>query len=80
MAVTDLDQTNLEYFNPANRFDAEGMTQLIETIEARRKLRNDIEQSSMVAIRARNLAAEKETLKLEQESESSRLRTWTLTR
>jgi uncharacterized membrane protein YqiK len=73
VAITDLDQTNLEYFNPANRFDAEGMTQLIETIETRRKLRNDIEQSSMVAIRSRNLEAEKETLKLEQESESSRL-------
>ena len=73
VAITNLDQTNLEYFNPANRFDAEGMTQLIETIEVRRKLRNDIEQSSMVAIRARNLEAEKETLKLEQESENSRL-------
>lgn len=73
VAVTDLDQTDLEYFNPANRFDAEGMTQLIETIESRRRLRNDIEQSAMVAIRMRNLEAEKETLKLEQESESSRL-------
>lgn len=73
VAITDLDQTNLEFFNPSNRFDAEGLTQLIETIEARRRLRNDIEQSSMVAIRTRNLEAEKETLKLEQESESSRL-------
>ncbi|MGO1120316.1 flotillin domain-containing protein [Rhodovibrionaceae bacterium A322] len=73
VAITDLDQTDLEYFNPANRFDAEGLTQLIETIENRRKLRNDIEQASVVAIRARNLEAEKETLKLEQESESSRL-------
>ena len=73
VAITDLDQTNLEFFNPANRFDAEGMTQLIETIEARRKLRNDIEQASVVAIRSRNLEAEKETLKLEQESENSRL-------
>ncbi len=73
VAITDLDQTNLEYFDPANRFDAEGMTQLIEDIETRRKLRNDVEQSSMVAIRTRNLEAEKETLKLEQESEHSRL-------
>ncbi len=73
VAITDLDQTSLEYFDPANRFDAEGMTQLIEEIETRRKLRNDVEQASMVAIRSRNLEAEKETLKLEQESESSRL-------
>ena len=73
VAITNLDQTLLEFFNPANRFDAEGMTQLIETIEARRKLRNDIEQSAMVSIRARNLEAEKETLKIEQEGENSRL-------
>jgi len=73
VAITDLDQANLEFFNPANRFDAEGLTQLIESIESRRKLRNDIEQSAMIAIRTRNLEAEKETLKLEQESESSRL-------
>ncbi len=73
LAITDLDQTNLEFFNPSNRFDAEGLTQLIKTIEGRRELRNDIEQSAMVAIRSRNLEAEKETLKLEQESESSRL-------
>lgn len=72
-AITDLDQTKLEFFDPSNRFDAEGLTQLIETIEGRRRLRNDIEQSAMVAIRTRNLEAEKETLKLEQESESSRL-------
>ena len=31
-------------FNPSNRFDAEGLTKLIGEIEARRKLRNDIEQ------------------------------------
>ena len=44
VAITDLDQTDLEYFNPSNRFDAEGLTRLMEDIEARRKLRNDIEQ------------------------------------
>lgn len=73
VAITDLDQTSLEFFDPSNRFDAEGLTQLIEAIETRRKLRNDIEQSSMVAIRARNLEAERETLKLEQDSEDARL-------
>ena len=73
VAITDLDQTDLEYFNPANRFDAEGLTQLIDAIESRRKLRNDIEQSSMLQIRTRNLEVEQETLKLEQESERSRL-------
>ncbi len=37
VAITDIDQTDLEYFNPSNRFDAEGLTRLIEDIEARRK-------------------------------------------
>src|SRR3546814_18037838 len=74
VAITDLDQTDLEFFNPANRFDAEGLTQLIDAIETRRKARNDLEQSAMVAIRSRNLEAEKETLNLERESESERLR------
>ena len=73
VAITDLDQTNLEFFNPSNRFDAEGLTQLIDAIEARRKLRNEIEQSSMVAIRSQNLEAEKQILMLEQESEDARL-------
>ena len=73
VAITDLDQTDLKYYNPSNRFDAEGMTQLIDVIETRRRLRNDIEQSAMVAIRTRNLEAEKETLRLEQESEALRL-------
>ncbi len=73
VAITDLDQTHLQFFDPSNRFDAEGMTNLIQEIESRRKLRNDIEQSSMVEIRSRNLKAEQETLKLEQASESSRL-------
>ncbi len=73
VAIINLDQTDLEFFNSANRFDAEGLTQLIKTIEERREMRNDIEQSSMVAIRARNLDAEKKTLKLQQESENARL-------
>jgi uncharacterized membrane protein YqiK len=59
VAIIDIDQTALEYFNPSNRFDAEGLTSLIKEIEERRKLRNDIEQDSMIKIRARNLEAEK---------------------
>ena len=68
VAIVNLDQTELEYFNPANRFDAEGLTNLIGSIEERRKSRNDIEQSAMLAIRGRNLDAEKETLLLDKES------------
>src|SRR5215211_2520071 len=73
VAITDLDQTDLEYFNPSNRFDAEGLTRLIEDIEARRKLRNDIEQDSMIRIRTRNLEAERQALDIERESETAKL-------
>ncbi len=73
VAITNLDQTDLEYFNPANRFDAEGLTQLIGNIEERRKLRNDIEQTSLVSIRARNLLAEKETLEIDRQSAAAKL-------
>ena len=73
VAITDLDQTDLEFFNPSNRFDAEGLTKLIEDIEARRKLRNDIEQESMILIRSRNLEAEKQALDIDRESETARL-------
>ena len=65
VAITDLDQTDLEFFKPSNRFDAEGLTKLIEDIEARRKLRNDIEQDSMILIRSRNLEAEKQALDID---------------
>src|SRR6476619_4560973 len=68
VAITDLDQTDLEHFNPSNRFDAEGLTRLMEEIEARRKLRNDIEQDSMIRIRTRNLEAERQALEIERES------------
>src|ERR1700689_3091666 len=73
VAITDLDQTDLEFFNPSNRFDAEGLTRLMEDIEARRKLRNDIEQESMILIRSRNLEAERKALEIERESETARL-------
>jgi len=73
VAITEFDQTGLEYFNPSNTFDAEGLTKLISDIEDRRKTRNDIEQSASVAIRSRNLEAEKRANEISVESESSRL-------
>ena len=73
VAITDLDQTDLEFFNPSNRFDAEGLTRLIGDIEERRKLRNDIEQDSMIKIRTRNLEAERQALDIERDSEAARL-------
>src|ERR1700761_574955 len=72
-SLTNLDQTDIKLFNPSNAFDAEGMTRLTEEIETRKKKRNDIEQDSIIAIRTKNLEAEKRALSIEKESEYARL-------
>ena len=72
-SLTQLDQTAMEFFNPSNAFDAEGLTRLTEQIERRKKQRNDIEQDTMVSIRAKNLEAEKVSLDIDREAEYARL-------
>jgi len=73
VAIVDLDQTSLEFFDPSNAFDAEGLTQLTESIEARRKMRNQIEQRTLVDIRNQNMEAQKRVFEIERETEYARL-------
>lgn len=73
VSITGIDQASLDSFDPSNAFDAEGLTQLTQQIEARKKLRNDIEQDTRIQIRNKNLEAEKQTLFIEQESEFAKL-------
>lgn len=73
VSLTGLDQTGFEYFNPQNAFDAEGLTKLTETIEDRRKKRNDIEQDADLAIRAKNLETEQARLQILREEEYAKL-------
>ncbi|MDH3763418.1 MAG: SPFH domain-containing protein [Gammaproteobacteria bacterium] len=73
VSLTGLDQTSREYFNPDNAFDAEGLTRLTEEIEQRRKLRNDIEQDTNVAIANKDLEAEQQRLSIAKEVEYARL-------
>ena len=72
-SLTQLDQTAMEFFNPSNAFDAEGLTRLTEQIERRKKIRNDIEQDTMIQIRNKNLETEKLSLDIDREAESARL-------
>jgi uncharacterized membrane protein YqiK len=72
-SLTQLDQTAMEFFNPSNAFDAEGLTRLTEEIERRKKIRNDIEQDTMIQIRNKNLETEKLSLEIDREAESARL-------
>lgn len=73
VSLTGLDQTNKDYFNPNNAFDAEGLTKLTQEIEERRKKRNDIEQETEVLIRRKNLEAEQESLEIARDEEYARL-------
>lgn len=73
VSLTGLDQTKFEYFNPQNAFDAEGLTRLTETIEERRKLRNDIEQETDLAIKTKNLEAERSRIDIVREEEYAKL-------
>ncbi|MBO0903546.1 flotillin domain-containing protein [Jiella sonneratiae] len=73
VSLTGLDQTRRDYFNPDNAFDAEGLTRLTAEIEERRRIRNEIEQDTQVAIARKNLEAEQKQLEITREQEYSRL-------
>lgn len=73
VSLTQLDQTAMEYFNPSNAFDAEGLTRLTDQIERRKKIRNDIEQDTMIQIRNKNLDTERQTLEIDRDLEYARL-------
>ena len=73
VSLTSLDQTDREYFNPQNAFDAEGLTRLTQEIESRRRQRNEIEQDTEVEIQLRNLKAEQEKLEIARDEEFARL-------
>jgi uncharacterized membrane protein YqiK len=72
-SLTQFDQSGMEFFNPSNAFDAEGLTRLTEQIEHRKKQRNDVEQDTLIAIRNKNLEAEKLSLDIDRDGEYARL-------
>lgn len=73
VSLTSLDQSGMDFFNPSNAFDAEGLTRLTEQIEQRKKRRNDIEQDTLIAIRRKNLETEKLALDIDRDTEFARL-------
>ncbi|WP_310622024.1 flotillin family protein [Flexibacterium corallicola] len=73
VSLTGMDQTKMEYFNPNNAFDAEGLTRLTQEIEERRKKRNEIEQDTEVLVKRKNLEAEQQKLEISREEEYARL-------
>lgn len=73
VSLTSLDQTDVRHFNPQNAFDAEGLTKLTETIEDRRKKRNEIEQNTDLAVKTKNLEAEQARLQIVREEEYAKM-------
>ncbi|MBB4845823.1 putative membrane protein YqiK [Paucibacter oligotrophus] len=73
VSLTSLDQTDKQFFNPNNAFDAEGLTRLTEQTEARRKQRNDVEQETEMQMRTKNLEAQRQKLSIEQDQEFATL-------
>jgi uncharacterized membrane protein YqiK len=69
VSLTSLDQSDIRHFAEDNLFDAEGKTKLTATVESRRKQRNDIEQDNAVAIKQKNLEAQKQILDIQRENE-----------
>ncbi|MCT8862019.1 flotillin family protein [Shewanella xiamenensis] len=71
VSLTGFDQTDLQFFNENNAFDAEGRARLAKIIEEKRKETNDIQQENRIKIEQRNLEAEKESLEIEKSEEEA---------
>src|SRR5215472_7545361 len=65
VSLTRFDQTQKQFFNADNAFDAEGLTGLTEATQRRAKERNEIEQNTQVAIAQKNFEATQLKLDIE---------------
>jgi uncharacterized membrane protein YqiK len=65
VSLTRIDQTLMQYFDPNNAFDAEGLTRLTEQTQQRARERNEIEQDTTVAISKKNFEAKQLQLEID---------------
>jgi len=72
VSIISLDQAPIEMFNPANTFDSQGLTQLTEQIESRKKKRNDITQDTKISIESKNLETVQKELEIKKNEEFSK--------
>src|ERR1041384_4059634 len=72
-SLTRLDQTNFEFFNPNNAFDAEGLTALTKITEAKRQERNQTVRAAEVNIAQQDLDARQKTLEIERQKKEAEL-------
>ena len=72
VSIISLDQAPIEMFNPANTFDSQGLTQLTEQIDSRKKKRNDITQDTKISIENKNLETIQKELEIKKNEEFSK--------
>ncbi|WP_371744431.1 flotillin family protein [Psychrosphaera sp. B3R10] len=73
VSLTGFDQTDLQYFNENNAFDAEGRAKLARIIEEKKKETNDVEQTNRIAVERRNLDASRESLDISKDEQQAKL-------
>jgi uncharacterized membrane protein YqiK len=73
VSLTSLNQTDKEFFDPNNAFDAEGLAQLTRQTETRRKEVNAVQQETRVAIAEKDLNATQQTLALKRSQSEAEL-------
>lgn len=67
VSLMRLDQTQREYFDETNAFDAQGLIKLDQITEESKKRRNDIEQENKIKIQERNKESEQKRLMIQQQ-------------
>ncbi|HKE93341.1 MAG TPA: flotillin family protein, partial [Povalibacter sp.] len=73
VSLTRIDQTAMQFFDPNNAFDAEGLTRLTEQTQRRSKERNEIEQDTTVAISKKNFEAKQQQLEIDRQKRFAEL-------
>ena len=67
VAVTGLDQINVEFLDPENNtFDAVGLMRITEVTAEQKRARNEVEKTAQVSIKEKDVDAQKQQLTLEQ--------------
>tara|TARA_B100001105_G_C22396560_1_gene447008 strand:- start:2129 stop:3865 length:1737 start_codon:yes stop_codon:yes gene_type:complete len=75
VSLSSMDQTDKQYLDPSNTFDAVGLIKVTRETEESRRTRNEIEKNAELKIAQTNLDVEKKNLNIKRESEYARLQT-----
>ena len=67
VALTQLNQTALEFFNAENAFDVQGRTYVLQKIADNEKKQNEVQNAKIIAIKEGDLAAHNKQLDLEKQ-------------